>query len=227
MFNKLNKNLKIQFTQHGPLQLKAFVFILILLSCNFGFSQFNLNRLEFHKNNSSYFDKELIGDTVKQTTPKRNTRAVKATIFSACLPGLGQAYNKKYWKIPIIYAGLGGFGYLFVKNNVKYIKYRNDLKYENDDDASTLNSSPYNTQQLIILKHRYRRYRDLSIIGGSIVYILNILDANVDAHLYNFDVSDNLSLNIKPYADYQTSFSTGLQLNLNFHTPKKKSVFGF
>ena len=153
----------------------------------------------------------------------------KATILSAVLPGLGQAYNsigeprhnQKYWKIPIIYAGLGGFGYMFVVNNKEYNYYRKNLIAEYDDNASTINSSGYSGEQLKILKVQYRKYRDIAIIGMGLVYIFNIIDANVDGHLKTFDVSDDLSIHIDPWQNsyrlgtgYRTA--TGLSLKINF-----------
>lgn len=147
--------------------------------------------------------------------------ARKATIMSAVIPGLGQAYNRKWWKVPIVYAGIGGFGYLFYTNQTKYSFYGKNLKAENDGDPNTINETKYNSDQLLVLKNDYRKYRDLGIIGCVIVYALNIVDANVDAHLKTFDVSDDLSLEIKPYSNiYCFNNSMGMQngitLNLKF-----------
>lgn len=144
--------------------------------------------------------------------------ARKATIMSAVLPGLGQAYNKKYWKIPIIYAALGGLGYWGVNNHVQYKYYSDNLRAMHDDDASTINSTPYNSDQLIVQKNYYKKFRDIAIMAGAVVYALNIIDANVDAHLKTFDVSDNLSMKVKPYynLNYDNTLQTGLTLKLSF-----------
>lgn len=144
----------------------------------------------------------------------------RASIMSACLPGLGQAFNKKVWKIPIIYAGLGGFGYMFVVNNKQYNYYRNNLIREADGDPATLNTTRYDQSQLQIQKITYRKRRDVAAVGIVIIYILNIVDANVDAHLKTFDVSDDLSFRIEPW---QSSYyigngvrtAAGLSLKLN------------
>lgn len=127
------------------------------------------------------------------------SHARRATVMSALLPGLGQAYNKKYWKIPIIYAGLGSFAYFYIVNNREYTYYRDNLKAIYDDDSTTFNTTNYQDWQLQSLKDQYKKNRDLSLIGFFAVYLLNIIDANVDGHLSTFDVSDNLGLHIEPW----------------------------
>jgi hypothetical protein len=146
----------------------------------------------------------------------------RATLMSALLPGLGQVYNRKAWKVPIIYAGLGGFGYMFIVNNNEYRYYRKNLIAVYDEDPTTVNTSGYSGDQLRLLKVQYRRYRDIGIIGMSLIYIFNIIDANVDGHLKTFDVSDDLSLHIDAwhtrYPDavgFRTA--TGFTLKLNFN----------
>ncbi len=137
--------------------------------------------------------------TQKETKVVKNTSARKASIYSAILPGLGQAYNKKYWKVPIIYAGLGGFAYLFYSNHQEYTYYRKNLLAETDSDPNTSNEIVgYDISGLQSEKLRYKKLRDVGIIGCSLVYLFNIIDANVDAHLKTFDVSDNLSMQVKP-----------------------------
>ena len=163
-------------------------------------------------------------DTVKADKNVKNKKAIyrearKATVMSAVIPGLGQAYNRKWWKVPIVYAGLGGFGYLFYTNQQNFAFYGKNLKYENDGDANTINETKYNSDQLLTLKNEYRKYRDLGVIGITIIYVLNIVDANVDAHLKTFDVSDDLSLQIRPYSNFYSfnnsfGLQTGLSLNL-------------
>jgi hypothetical protein len=121
----------------------------------------------------------------------------RASILSAIIPGAGQVYNKKYWKLPLIYAGLGGFGYMFYFNNDQYNMYRSDLRsLVNDPSLKTVRG--YDQSQLQTQKLYYKKFRDFAIIALGAVYILNIVDANVDAHLKTFDVSDDLSLSIDP-----------------------------
>ena len=145
----------------------------------------------------------------------------RASILSALLPGLGQAYNKKYWKIPVIYAGIGGLGYLFAFNNKEYNFYRKNLIADNDSDPATNNETRYSSEQLQTLKNQYKKSRDLAAIGISLIYLLNIIDANVDAHLKTFDVSDDLSIHIDPWQSVymnQNSYkvASGLSLKINF-----------
>lgn len=144
--------------------------------------------------------------------------ARKATVMSAIVPGLGQIYNKKYWKAPVIYAALGGLGYWGISNHVKYKYYSDNLRAIYDEDESTVNTTFYSDAQLITQKNYYKKYRDIAIMAGAFVYILNIIDANVDAHLKTFDVSDDLSLNIKPYTgfDYKNTLQAGVTLRLTF-----------
>lgn len=138
--------------------------------------------------------------------------------MSAVFPGLGQIYNRKYWKAPVIYAALGGLGYWGVTNQVKYKYYSDNLRYENDDDESTVNGTLYSSSQLIDQKRYYRKYRDIAIMAGALVYLVNIIDANVDAHLKTFDVSDDLSLQVNPYSNFDNNnkLQAGLTLKLKF-----------
>ncbi len=138
----------------------------------------------------------------------------KAAVFSAILPGLGQAYNKKYWKIPIIYAGFGTLGYFISWNNKNYKVLRlafSDLTDGNPDTNSYLdleavkyydldNESERNQFENALNKQQnyYRRNRDLIIISTAGFYALNIIDASVDAHLFDFDISEDISFNWQP-----------------------------
>ena len=139
--------------------------------------------------------------------------------MSAILPGLGQVYNKKYWKVPVIYAGLGGFGYMFYINNIQYNYYRAALLYSvNNNGVAMADGALYSTDDLQRLKVGFKKYRDFAVIGMGIFYLLNLIDANVDAHLKTFDVSDNLSVNIDPWQtmDFRGKCATGLSVKLNF-----------
>jgi hypothetical protein len=146
--------------------------------------------------------------------------ARKAAIMSACLPGLGQVYNGKraFWKVPLIYAALGGIGYWGINNHIRYKYYSNNLAAIYDNDANTTNTSGYSSDQLVTEKKYYKKYRDIAIMVGALVYIINIIDANVEAHLKTFDISDDLSLQLKPYGnlDYNNNLQTGLTLKLRF-----------
>ncbi len=158
---------------------------------------------------------------VQANRKKHYSAARKASIMSAVLPGLGQAVNKKYWKIPIIYAAFGGLAYMYDNNNNLYRFYRKNHIAETDDDSSTLNTTFYTASQLQEKKRFYQKNRNFAVIGIGLVYLLNMVDANVDAHLKSFDVSDDLSLQINPwFQPNHTSFNNrsawGLSFNFKF-----------
>lgn len=128
--------------------------------------------------------------------------AHKATIYSLALPGLGQAYNKKYWKIPVIYAGFGVLVYNISINNSEVKKFTAAYRYRMNND-STLPVNEYVTRypdvnDLLRGRDFYRRRVELSVIFTAAWYLLNVVDAAVDAHFFDYDVSENLSLNIQP-----------------------------
>lgn len=122
----------------------------------------------------------------------------RSSILSAVIPGAGQVYNRSYWKVPILYAGLGGLGYIFYVNHDHYNFYRNELKALYDEDNDTNPLTPYDATALIELKRDYQRNRDLAGLGFILLYLINIVDANVDAHLKTFDVSDDLGIRLSP-----------------------------
>ena len=127
----------------------------------------------------------------------------RAAAFSAILPGLGQAYNKKYWKIPIIYAGFGAIGYFVITNNNEYNDFKEAYVYVANGETYPIDNpyvSKYTQQQLKEAMDFYRRNRDLSIIIGALWYTLNILEAYVDAHFFDYDISDDLTLKVSPSA---------------------------
>lgn len=151
------------------------------------------------------------------------SRPKKAAYLSAALPGLGQAYNKRYWKIPIVLGAFGTVGYYIGWNNNKYQQYRNayllkkSFPLEELDDDLAINISEDNLQRGL---DYYRRNRDLLMIVLVGVYIIQILDAHIDAHLMEFDVSDDLSFRVEPGFESQslwTSKQYGLKLTLNFN----------
>ena len=140
----------------------------------------------------------------------------KATIMSAVIPGLGQAYNKKYWKIPVLYSGFGVMYYIVNYNQTRYTKYRNAYIESINSPADYPFMDKYTPDNLRTLSDAYHRDRDLSVIITSFVYILNIIDANVDAHLFKFDVSDNLSLSAQPslYLSQNNTTFAGVSIKL-------------
>ncbi len=147
----------------------------------------------------------------KDTVSSKNKKPIvvhspsKAATMSAILPGLGQAYNKKYWKLPIVYAGIGAFGYLFVSNRKEYSIASKELIKRNDTSISktewTISSKypdGYTAEDILISANQYRRNSELSMVGFLVFYSFQIVDAYVDAHLFTFDVSDDLSMKVEP-----------------------------
>ena len=138
------------------------------------------------------------GDTTALDSADEHSPAT-ATLRSALLPGFGQIYNEKYWKVPIVYGGLGASVYFIVRNTRRYRDYRSALVARAKGNPDPYRGI-YNEQQLTTLRETYRRWRDLSYISFIAVYVLQVVDANVDAHLYDFDVSDDLSLRLEPWS---------------------------
>ena len=153
----------------------------------------------------------------------------KAAIYSALLPGLGQAYNGDWWKIPIWYTGFIACGYFYHTNDMGYKRFK--YIYDMDSDkANTGYTGGITASQAEWYKTTYRRYRDYSILGFVLVYALNIIDANVFAHMHDFDVSDNIaSVELEPAlitpinAEYAcnvpgsaSSSALGLNFKINF-----------
>lgn len=156
---------------------------------------------------------EIVIDTLEN---RPNT----ASLYSAAVPGLGQGYNKKYWKIPLIYGGGIVMGYFLNYNNQLYIQYRDGLIALIDEDDRTQPFDPRldegDYQRAV---DYWRRNRDLLIIGVVFLYVMNIIDAHVDAHLELFTIEDDISLNLEPSFD-QTAMQTsifGLSLKLKFN----------
>jgi hypothetical protein len=141
-------------------------------------------------------------------------RPTKASFYSALLPGLGQAYNKKYWKIPIVYGAIGTSLYLYLDNNKKYNNYRDAYKRRlagfNDDQYQFLDDS-----RLIQAQRFYQRNRELSLLFVIGFYVLNIVDANVDAHLMQFNVNDKLSLQPDVYMN-EINYKPNVGLTFNY-----------
>ncbi len=148
-----------------------------------------------------------------------------ATWMSVIVPGAGQFYNKKYWKIPIIYAAGGALVYSTLQNSNGYHSFLNAYNhlYENPDSPME-GYEDYSLEQLKSVKDQYRRYRDLSVIGLVLLYTMNIVDATVDGYFFDYDVGDDLSLRIEPsimntyyHANtFRASQQFGLKCTINF-----------
>lgn len=158
-------------------------------------------------------------DTVSVKTKLHSPK--KATLFSAILPGSGQVYNHKYWKVPVIYAGFAGFGYGFMYNHDKYKKYKKAYTLSLDSNITNdIYEGFYSSDNLKSLMDGFHRWRDINAIGLTMLYVLNIVDAAVDAHLFDFkaQINSDLTLNFRPVLISSTfagvADAKGLQLTL-------------
>lgn len=140
---------------------------------------------------------------------------LKATVFSAVLPGAGQVYNKKYWKAPIVWAAVGTCVYFIGRNGKEYQYYKSEYIKAADTDPLTM--SEFTADQIKPVMDTYRQWLDLSYFSLLGVYALQIIDAHVDAHLSSFDISRDLSLHWTPVRIQQPGQSKlGLSLSLQF-----------
>lgn len=140
----------------------------------------------------------------------------KASILSAVLPGSGQIYNRKYWKAPIVWAGLG-VSYWFVQRNSKeYRRYKDNYIAVVDGDPTTIDefNGDVSASQLLDATDTYRRWRDMSYIALGLVYVLNIVDASVDANFVRFDVGRDLTAGVGPSLEMAAQGNAGLHLSL-------------
>lgn len=168
----------------------------------------------------------IVGDTtpaqakrpgvVKRIWTKDYPNPRTAVLLSLALPGAGQVYNKKWWKLPIVYGAIGGFAYAEVNNIRQYRALRDNYKWLVDDDPNT-NPTEFPYTQLDATSMRryrdqWRRYVEMTSVGLGLVYVLAATEAYVDAHLSRFDVSDDLSLRIRP--SLQATPDNGIALGI-------------
>jgi len=143
-----------------------------------------------------------IGDTVLLKTYSARYDPRKALLYAAIVPGLGQVYNKKYWKLPLVYGGFIAIGYAINFYQEGYTKYKGELYYnlENGytEDNDIRPGDYYSTSNYRKLVDQYRRERDFMIILMGGMYLLQMVDAHVDAHLKEFDLNPNLQVSIRP-----------------------------
>ncbi len=164
-------------------------------------------------------------NAVKKVTAKEKHSPRKAAIRSALIPGWGQIYNKKYWKVPIVYAGLGISGGIFLYNmkNYKDAKFAYRVKYNMrvfGTDSALFDQikdilKPLSEESLRYYRNQYRRDIDYATIFFIVIWGLNVVDATVDAHLKSFDVGPDLGLKIRPgYSEM--AGTSGVSLILSF-----------
>jgi hypothetical protein len=165
------------------------------------------------------------GDTIK-TVPKHDPG--KATLRSLIIPGWGQAYNREYWKIPIVYGALGTVAGFYIYNNTWYKRTRDafDIRVNASNTADTAKIhprlQPLSIQSLQVYRNAFRRDRDYSALYFIITWGLNIVDATVFGHLKDFEVSGDLTLNIHPVI--RSNGNAGVSLVLGFRPPPKNSL---
>lgn len=185
--------------------LLVFFFFLSLFFSKQIFSQVNSNQTE-------------LPDSVRE----KEHSPTKATLMSTFIPGLGQIYNKKYWKVPIIYAGFGIMTYFIVFNANLYIDYKCayiESSYGNMNGSYSNLVNKYSANELLSAREYYRRNLEISCLITALWYILNIVDATVDAHLYTYNITDKLSFNIEPTIQpvgFRNQTSAGLKIKFNF-----------
>lgn len=139
----------------------------------------------------------------------------KAALYAAILPGLGQIYNRQYWKLPILYGGAIAFGHYIKFNHDLYNAFRNAYISETDSDPATQNPfTRFDTNALQRNAEQFRRNRDYVMILAGIYYLLNIVDAHVSAHLSEFNVNDDLALEVRP-AYYQGNRYTAQNIGVS------------
>ena len=194
-----------------------------IFSLLFSFSLLAQDKEE--KNKEELPEVLAIEEVLETRDPINPLSPAKAAFYSAVLPGLGQAYNKKYWKIPIVYAAIGTGVYFYVNNNKEYNRYRDAYKsrlagFTNDEfyldsQGNQLSTPRVSDDALLRAQKLFRRNKELSLLVTIGIYALNIIDANVDAHLLQYNVDENLSL-APHYKLNEIDATSNLGLTLNF-----------
>ncbi|MFW5835336.1 MAG: DUF5683 domain-containing protein [bacterium] len=153
----------------------------------------------FPQEDSLYVNNNL---QVKESEEGFKPDPAKAAMYSAVLPGMGQVYNRKYWKVPIVYAGFAGLTWYTMFAHEEFVRYRNAIDFRVDGNPETIDEfagdARYTDEVITRFKDYYRRQRDRTVIWTTLFYVLNIIDATVDAHLFEFDVSEDLGMKIGP-----------------------------
>lgn len=178
-------------------------------------------------------------DSLSEKIDKRAERKRKFTenhsprtaILFGIIPGGGQIYNRRYWKLPIVYGGLGGFGYWAYVSRREFLCYRNAYKAVIDDDPTTVNTCDptLSDDQLKLLRDKSLQNYEYAMVGLFAFYALTLVDALVDAHLMKFDISDDLSMQLRPSLQFNAfapqavapSWSGGLSLQFCFRHNSK------
>lgn len=212
---------RFTFLQKGP----GFIFVLLLLLVFTNLTPL----LSFGQDTS-----KTIKNT-NDTIPDLVHSPRKATIYALVLPGLGQIYNHKYWKLPIVYAGFGACIYFVVINSRLYREFNDAYQWASVSSKNVPPIPPnlfqppppnnaaleYSEADLRYGRDFYRRYLEISYIATGVWYLLTVMDATVDAHFFDYDIGDDLTLNVKPWVPAmgpgkQYGLSGGLNLTMRF-----------
>jgi hypothetical protein len=207
-----------------PIRTPSFIIIifLLLLPASKIFAQQKIDTLVLKSNTPDTSGKNLLA---LDTAIKKKHNPKIATFRSAVLPGWGQAYNKKYWKIPIVYGALGTTAGVFLYNIKTYRLLRKAVIYRLDKDTSNDNLiapefAALSTESIRFYRNAYRQNIDYSVLVFLIFWGLNVVDATVDAHLKAFDVSPDIGMKVRPGFNHTTN---GAGVSLVFFFKDKNS----
>lgn len=153
----------------------------------------------------------------------------KAALYSAVFPGLGQAYNREYWKMPLVYAAIGTCTYFFIDNMNTYKIFRDAYRLRQDGNPDTNDTNKLtvglDAESIKIYRDQFRQYVDYSVLFFILAYGLNIVDATVFAHLRNFDMSDDLSMRISPTLINNRTLGIGVNISIGGKKAKGSRYF--
>ncbi|MBT8245507.1 MAG: hypothetical protein HKP48_11550 [Winogradskyella sp.] len=197
---------------------KPFILLFVCLS----FSVFSFAQIKRDSTISTSVEDLKLDQTLLSKREIDPLRPSKAAFYSAILPGLGQAYNKKYWKVPIVLGAITTGVLVYDFNNNQYNRYRDAFKRRlagfTDDEFFGSGTTPLiSNDGLIRAQRQFRRNRDIATLVTVGIYVLNIIDANVDAHLLQFNVDENLAM--RPHFQYnpmEDSSDIGVTVNFKF-----------
>ncbi len=203
------------------MRASLFLGLIILLTAEVGRSQ-EIKKDSLATKKSESADTTFIkndGQVVEIESYTKRYDPRKALLFSAILPGSGQFYNKKYWKMPLVYGGFGTLIYIANFYNQLNIKYKGELFYLiNESPTGGLSPSGLTEDQLRTIVDKTRRERDFFIIMNGLWYILQMVDAHVDAHLKEFEINPKMQVSIEPLMEnsMMTGRNSGLSLKIRF-----------
>jgi len=158
----------------------------------------------------------IVNDTVPSIAQETIAlKPIKVSFYSAVLPGLGQAYNKRYWKIPLVYAAMGTSTYFYIYNNNQYKEYRTAFKLHKLGQGESSQYPDLSIEVLERAQEYHKSDRDLSMLITVGLYFLQIIEASVDAHLQYYSIDNELSISPTLFLE-PTSGNTGVAINLSY-----------